>query len=446
MNKPVVWLVIPDTQIESAVRDIPALSAFQVESVRFDSNDWLPRLHAMPPEAMLVQADRVQDQHLVTLMENRPSCEIMLLSEGSPNPLIDQAMRQGASFHFRLPLEDKLLQDIFSDIHNEWRSEDVAAEATRSDLDQFGLLLGSSPCMRKVYRMIRKVADTDASVMIVGESGCGKELVANTLHLMSSRIDQPFIAINSSAFSSELIESELFGHEKGAFTGAVKSYKGIFEQAHLGTLFLDEVTEMPIELQAKLLRVLETGQFSRLGSEDVLTTDVRVVAATNRSPEQAIADGRLREDLYFRLAQFPVELPPLRERGEDILGLARHFLAYRNAADKTQKFFSPGAMDAIEKHPWPGNVRELKHLVERAHILALDEITQEHLGLDGDFAPVLTPQEDALIIPANAPLEEMERQAILQTLERCEGNKTRAAEQLGISIKTLYNKLEKYRS
>ena len=192
MNKPVVWLVIPDTQIESAVRDIPALSAFQVESVRFDSNDWLPRLHAMPPEAMLVQADRVQDQHLVTLMENRPSCEIMLLSEGSPNPLIDQAMRQGASFHFRLPLEDKLLQDIFSDIHNEWRSEDVAAEATRSDLDQFGLLLGSSPCMRKVYRMIRKVADTDASVMIVGESGCGKELVANTLHQMSIAREEIF--------------------------------------------------------------------------------------------------------------------------------------------------------------------------------------------------------------------------------------------------------------
>ncbi|MFP8968529.1 sigma-54 interaction domain-containing protein [Pokkaliibacter sp. CJK22405] len=446
MNKPVIWLVIPDPALETTVRNLPVLSSFVVESIRLDSSDWVSRIESQTPSTILIQADRVQDQYLEQILEYRAQIEIMMMSDGTPNPLIDSAMRQGASFHFRLPLEENLLTDILTDIVNEVQASDPAVASIRSDLDQFGLLLGSSDTMRRVYRMIRKVADTDASVMIIGESGCGKELVANTLHLMSSRINNPFIAINSSAFSSELIESELFGHEKGAFTGAHKSYRGIFEQAHEGTLFLDEVTEMPIELQAKLLRVLETGSFSRLGSEEVLQTDVRVIAATNRSPEEAIANGRLREDLYFRLAQFPIELPPLRTRGEDILGLAKHFLAYRNASDKTQKFFSNEAIYSIENYSWPGNVRELKHLIERAHILAHDEITLEHLGIEPDYTPAAERPDNALVIPADAGLEEMERQVILQTLERFEGNKTRAAEQLGISIKTLYNKLEKYRS
>ncbi|MBY0419585.1 MAG: sigma-54 dependent transcriptional regulator, partial [Pararheinheimera sp.] len=315
----------------------------------------------------------------------------------------------------------------------------VKRKVQSSDLDQFGLLVGSSAAMCKLYKTVRKVAVTEASVFIVGESGAGKELVANTLHLASHRSDKAFIAINCGALSSELIDSELFGHVKGSFTGALRDHQGVFAQAEQGTLFLDEVTEMPLEQQVKLLRVLESGEYRPVGSNKVCMANVRVIAATNRDPQQAVADGIFREDLYFRLSQFPVKVPPLREREGDIAGLAQHFLAYCNAREKQQKQWSDTALSVIKQYSWPGNVRELKHAVERAFILADKLIEPEHLLLE-----VATPTAVVADIPADMPLDELEKAAIFAALERNGGNKTDTAQQLGISVKTLYNKLEKY--
>jgi DNA-binding NtrC family response regulator len=295
--------------------------------------------------------------------------------------------------------------------------------------------------MLKLYRTIRKVAITEANVLITGESGAGKELVANTLHLASFRSDKPFVAINCGALTPELIDSELFGHIKGAFTGAHRDHQGVFAQAEGGTLFLDEITEMPIEQQVKLLRVLENGEYRPVGSDKTFTANVRIAAATNRDPMQAIAEDMLREDLYFRLAQFPIAVPPLRDRAEDIIGLAQHFLAYRNVQEQQSKRFSTEAQNLIANHGWPGNVRELKHAVERAYILADNTIEAEHLLLDEHNAGS---ELTTIDIPTGIRLDELEKAAILTTLAKNGGNKTDTAQQLGVSVKTLYNKLEKY--
>ncbi|WP_132290000.1 sigma-54 interaction domain-containing protein [Marinobacterium mangrovicola] len=367
--------------------------------------------------------------------------EWMLVSNGVPNPWLDKMMSQGVAYHFRTPIDDKHFKEVIGDFYVEIREEKAShAEAPlTSNLDQFGLLLGSSAAMRRLYRLIRRVSQTDANVLLIGESGSGKELAARTIHQQSPRANKPFIAINCAALTAELVESELFGHKKGAFTGAVADHVGFFEQGGDGTLFLDEITEMPLALQSKLLRVLETGEFTRLGSDKVMLTQVRVVAATNRIPSEAIEEGYLREDLYFRLAHFPIQLPPLRKRGSDVIELAKHFLAYRNKATETSKAFTDEALDAIGKFDWPGNVRELKHCVERAHILAIDDITLAEL-------PSLTERQkiDPNLIRPGISLKEAEKALILATLDACEQNKTLAAEQLGISVKTLYNKLERY--
>lgn len=229
--------------------------------------------------------------------------------------------------------------------------------------------------MHKLYRLIRRVSQTDANVFLIGESGCGKEVAARTIHEQSERANEPMVSVNCAALAADLIESELFGHEKGAFTGAVNQHIGFFEQGGNGTLLLDEITEMPLALQSKLLRVLESGEFRRVGSDVVRQSKVRIIAATNREPEEAIEAGFLREDLYFRLAHFPIKLPPLRQRDNDVIELAKHFLAYRNKATNSGKVFSDEVLDIFAQYSWPGNVRELKHCVERAHILAEDVIT-----------------------------------------------------------------------
>jgi DNA-binding NtrC family response regulator len=234
----------------------------------------------------------------------------------------------------------------------------------------------------------------------------------------------------------------LFGHEKGAFTGANQAHQGVFDQAKGGTLFLDEITEMPMEHQVKLLRVLETGEYRPVGSNQVKIADTRIVAATNRDPQVAIEEQFLREDLYFRLAHFPVNIPPLRERGSDIVGLAKHFIAHRNAAEAQSKSILDSALDKIASHNWPGNVRELKHSIERAFILADDVIKDEHLIFDTPPLETGTSLED--MVPAGVTLENIEKAAIINTLEENDGNKTETAQDLGISVKTLYNKLDKY--
>jgi two-component system NtrC family response regulator len=290
--------------------------------------------------------------------------------------------------------------------------------------------------MERVHRLIAKVAPTNSTVLILGETGTGKELVARSLHDQSLRENQPFVAVNCGALPESLIESELFGHRKGAFTGADEHRVGLFEVAHGGTLFLDEIGELPKSLQSKLLRVLESGEIRRLGDNAAVTVDVRVVCATHRNMEEMVAAGDFREDLMFRVNTFEIQLPPLRHRIEDIPELAEHLLRrFRPAAESGRPAFTPEAIGILHAHRWPGNVRELANVIEHATILC-DElpITLDHLPHRLD---ALTPRKQG----GPRTLRELEILAIGDALERHEGNKTRAAEELGISLKTLYNKL-----
>jgi DNA-binding NtrC family response regulator len=307
-------------------------------------------------------------------------------------------------------------------------------------------LLGVSDAMQEVFRLIERVGPTEAGVLLTGESGSGKELAAQSIHDRSARRGAPFIAINCGAIPAGLIEAELFGFEKGGFRGAVRAQAGVFERAHGGTLLLDEVTEIPMDMQARLLRVLETRKFYRVGASMQFSADVRVIASTNRCPLQAVQDGRLREDLLYRLAVFPIDLPPLRNRGNDVELLAEHFLAQLNSHANTQKRLSAVARMTLKQHAWPGNVRELKNCIERAFILGdqtleLAPLIQVASPLMGSDAAA---QRERLDIRVGSRIYDMERSLIEATLDYFKGNKRRAADALGCSLKTLYNKLNGY--
>ncbi|HJV52005.1 MAG TPA: sigma-54 dependent transcriptional regulator [Noviherbaspirillum sp.] len=310
-------------------------------------------------------------------------------------------------------------------------------------LKHFGIMYGASPAMERLYQQIERVAATDATVLLVGESGTGKELIANAIHHASARNGDTFVAVNCGAIPAHLIEAALFGHEKGSFTGAMRQHIGYFEHASRGTLFLDEITEMPIDMQVKLLRVLESGSFIRVGGDEEVKVDVRLIAATNRDLETAVKQGNLREDLMYRLAVFPVRVPPLRERGSDIELLAQHFLQDLNEKENTQKVFSRSALDVIRSYSWPGNVRELKNVVQRAFILATDTLDVEECISDlASKKP--TVHEGYLNFFVGTPLADAQREIILATLKHYSGNKRLTAEALGISLKTLYNRLKEY--
>lgn len=367
--------------------------------------------------------------------------EIMLMNAVDEPELVNRGISAGATYFFCKPFDTEFIDSILTDLAAEEASHADAGEL-EPPIDQFGLLRGGSAPMRRLFRIMRKVAPSDASVLLTGESGTGKELVAQSLHMFSERAQGEFVAMNCAAVPKDLFESELFGHEKGSFSGAVRRHVGLFERSHNGTLFLDEITEMPSELQAKLLRVLELGQFRRVGGEEDLFSNARIIAATNRDPEQAIADGDLREDLYFRIARFPLWIPPLRERGSDIRGLAGFFLNELNDSHETSVGISEAALERIEAYAWPGNVRELRSVLERAYILANDDIESDHLkGLDD--GPELA-VDDYIRVPATATVEEAERKLILAALESHRGDKPAAAASLGISLKTLYNRLNDY--
>jgi DNA-binding NtrC family response regulator len=309
-----------------------------------------------------------------------------------------------------------------------------------------GNLLGRSPAMQQVFGLIQRVAPTEATVMIMGESGSGKELVAECIHLLSHRARGPLVAINCGSIPGSLIEAELFGYEKGSFTGATRAHAGVFERATGGTLFLDEVTEMPLDMQTRLLRVLETGRFYRVGGTQEIKTDIRVVAATNRNVTEAVANRQLREDLMYRLAVFPLHVPPLRERPGDMPLLADHFLNLLNRGASAAKQFSPAFTDALRTRRWAGNVRELKNTVERSFILA-DDILEIDLSIatPPSHTTAVEPARPAgLHVPLGSRLDEAERSLIEVTLDYCEGDKRRAAAVLGCSLKTLYNKLNSY--
>ena len=315
------------------------------------------------------------------------------------------------------------------------------------------LLPGASAGMRRVQELLTRAAGSDITVLLQGESGSGKEVAANCLHQLSNRRGGPFVAFNCGAVSPSLIASELFGHEKGSFTGALRMHKGIFERAEGGTLLLDEITEMPVDLQSSLLRVLETGTVTRVGGDRELPVNVRIVAATNREPMQYVEEGRFRLDLYYRLQVFPIALPPLRERPDDIELLATYFLLHfdsqAGAGPAQARSFSAAALECLRRHPWPGNVRELRNVVERACLLGGTVIGAEHLLLPERAAFNITLAGQPEAAPAAAKsggtlLRDAEQDLILQTLAACGGNKTRAAAQLGISLKTLYNKLKRF--
>jgi DNA-binding NtrC family response regulator len=321
---------------------------------------------------------------------------------------------------------------------------DFVLSEQQAPLSAVGSLLGASPAMQEVFRLIERVGPTEASVLLTGESGSGKELAAQSIHECSLRRGRPFVAINCGAIPAGLIEAELFGYEKGSFTGAVRAHAGVFERAQGGTLLLDEVTEMPLDMQTRLLRVLETRRYYRVGASTEYVSDVRVIAATNRCPLQAVQKGQLREDLLYRLAVFPVRMPPLRDRGGDVELLAEHFLAELNAQSRTQKRLSALARMTLKQHPWPGNVRELKNCIERAFILGdtvleLAPLIQRAAPRDGDFA-----DHERLNIRVGSRIHDMERSLIEATLDYFKGNKRRAADALGCSLKTLYNKLNGY--
>jgi len=384
--------------------------------------------------------------------------EIVLITGQASVETSIQALRIGAADYLVKPVNPQHLKGLLSRL--------LRPSVLRRELDQiterwretgrFGQLIGQAEPMQRVYQQIARVAGTSVAVFVHGESGTGKELVARAVHDLSRRREQQFLAVNCGALSPHLIESEIFGHEKGSFTGAERQHRGFFERAHGGTLFLDEVTEMPPELQVKLLRVLETGTFMRVGSNDVQQTDVRVIAATNRDAHQAVARGLLREDLLYRLNVFPIGLPPLRERGDDVLLLADDFLRQLQEQEGTaeRKRLTPAARERLRVHTWPGNVRELRNAIQRAWVMAVDSTVSEEWLPEPAAAdrqrhsepPPAAPGEGppALVVPLGTELAEIERRVILATYEHCNRHRERTAAALGISMKTLYNKLKEY--
>ncbi len=378
---------------------------------------------------------------------NPPPVVLILTAHGTVKTAVE-AMRQGAFYYLTKPVDPLQLQVLLE------KSLEQASLAREVDLlrhqlrqkGAFGKLTGESKGMQEAYRWIELAAKSTGPVLVYGESGTGKELVARTIHDTSSRRPGPFVAINCAAIPETLIESEIFGHERGAFTGATDQRIGCFELADGGTLLLDEIAEMGVGVQAKLLRILQDSVFRRVGGKKEIRVDVRVIAATNREPAAALASGKLREDLFYRLNVFAIALPPLRDRPEDILALARRFIDEFTAESRKPVIgLSRDAEEALLRHTWPGNVRELRNVIQRAVALSTDAMLSAK-----DVTPALLVEARPFVAPptrspAPRSLREMEHQLIVETLESTNYDKTLAAVQLGISPKTLYNKIAKYK-
>src|SRR5690606_32077881 len=370
---------------------------------------------------------------------------VLMTAHGTIDTAVE-AMKEGAEDFLTKPLDDAkltaLLESLVADMERR-----RAAQSLEAALDGWGNLagmVGQSPAVRELYRLIGLVASSDASALITGESGTGKEVVARAIHELSGRRTAPFIAVNTAAIPETLIESELFGHERGAFTGAVRSRAGCFEQASRGTLFLDEISEMPAALQPKLLRVLEDGRVRRVGGSTESKFDVRVLAATNRIPAEAIEDGKLREDLFYRLNVFELFVPPLRERVEDLPLLCHHFIREFNRKHETEvEGLRESALECLQRYRWPGNVRELRNVMERGVIMARRRwLEPSHLPA---YIRGSQREEKAVVVmPVGTSAAEAERRLILRTLEHVGNNKAEAARRLGIDVKTIRNKLRSF--
>lgn len=433
-----VLIVHDSMDVLLALADVCRDNGYSVETAQDLSRARDVLLKRMPEVAIF--SDSVGGDSSLDLLEQvdvSRVMEIYLVSDDRSVGQASRAMRVGISDYFGEPVDTDQLAANLRDL-----SDDISCEAgTDIAKDARGLIVGESPPMQRLYRMIRKCAPSNASVLITGESGVGKELVALTIHSLSERAACDIVTVNCTAIAKDLMESELFGHKKGSFTGATQDHKGFFERASGGTLFLDEIGEMEIGLQAKLLRALETGRIRPVGGEQDVAVDVRVVAATNQEPHDAMRDGLLREDLFYRLAQFPIRVPPLRERGDDIDLLTDHFLSEYNATTGIDKGLEDDVREAFRLYEWPGNVRELKNALMQSHILAGNVIRT------GDLPEELAAGDGPSISGAPPPgtsISEVERRHILKTLQHFSGDKKKAAQELGISLKTLYNRLNEY--
>ena len=397
------------------------------------------------PDLMVMNQKYIEEnaEYVFDVCAIKEKITLIMMDEVPVTDKVIEAFRRGALDYLIKPVNALQVNNLLARLMLN-RSEQATSMHAKAanEVAKIGVILGMSPVVQDLLYQIERVSPTEASVFLLGESGTGKELVAQTIHAQSLRHKKPFLPLNCGAISPQLIESEIFGHEKGSFTGAERQHKGYFERASGGTLFLDEIVEMPIELQVKLLRVLETGCFMRIGSNQEIRTNVRIIAATNRHPDAAIAEGKLRLDLYHRLNVFPIKIPALRERGQDIALLAQSFLDELNLQNATEKILSEKLSAVLCQYQWPGNVRQLKNFIQRAYILADTLIDEKLFEME---RPVSIDDTSMLLsIPIGTSLADADRKLIFATLDLCDGVKKRTADVLGISLKTLYNRLEEY--
>jgi DNA-binding NtrC family response regulator len=499
-----IIIIDDDMLTRVSTADLIKSWGYEVETAA-SFNEGLKLVNEAVPDVAIIDL-RLPDgdgmELLSLIREQHPQVDAVILTGHASIDSAIEAIKKGAENYLEKPSDPNRLFVTLKKIaeKKDMRSEIVTLRRQLQKMGAFGALIGKAKPMQGLYTLIERVSMSDVPVFITGESGSGKELVAQTIHNLSKRRRERFVAINCGAVPSTLIENELFGHERGAFTGADQRQPGYFEMADSGSIFLDEITEMPPDLQVKLLRVLEQNKFRRIGGRQEIEIDVRVISATNRDPFKAIEEHKLREDLYYRLNVFPIHVPPLRERLDDIPLLASYFLELLNEKEgKNITGFEPEVLQALQQHSWPGNVRELRNVINRAYILAwsntitvgslpdelkpqdatrprpkvleipiglsLEEIqkravaaTLEHVSGDTSKAdellgtPVkfLTPaiagniESTTVAIRVGTSIEEVEKLLIAKTLELNQGNKPKTAESLGISLKTLYNKLERY--
>jgi DNA-binding NtrC family response regulator len=430
-----------------------------------DGNDALAKLSTFQADVIITDLNMPGLDGFGFLQRLREAGEmpptIVLTAFGNIETAVRTVHELGAYWFLEKPLQAAPLEVLLrrAGSHAGLRAENRNLERQLSYKGSLGEMVGTSPGMQEIFALLQQAGPSKACVLITGESGTGKEMVARTIHALSPRRQGPFVAINCAALPETLIESELFGHEKGSFTGASERRAGCFEVAQHGTLLLDEIGEMPMQTQAKLLRILEDSRVRRLGGRAEFEVDVRVVAATNKVPDEAVRDGHLREDLYYRLNVFHIHLPPLRERKADIRAIAETLVGDLNRKHECRVAdLSPAVLEAFEAHNWPGNVRELRNVLERAVIIAGEgTIELNHLpafmqGRPGTAPPPAASAEAAppavdketIRFQIGTTVEDVEKGLILRTLEHTRNNKTRAAEILGISLKTLHNKLKEY--
>ncbi len=445
MKAPLAFLVDDHADFRASLELLVRREGFEVQTAG-TIRELAELLEKRTPQVVLVDLELPDGNGWEYLSEKGvpEHAEVIVITGHATVESAVQALRNGALDYLTKPVDHTRLKSTLNHVvrTGSLKAEVAGLRGELRRLGRFGPMIGRSRVMQAAFDLITRVAPTNASVLITGESGTGKELVAETIHQLSKRKDKPLCPINCGAVSPTLIESELFGHERGSFTGANKTREGYFELAHGGTLFLDEVTEMPADLQVKLLRVLETGKIMRVGGGDQIAVDVRVIASTNRQPLEAVKEGRLREDLFYRLDVFRIEVPPLRERQGDIELLAQHFLDQLNAESETHKSWTPAALERLARNPWRGNVRELRNAVQRAFILSGAAIGPEAVpAVDEAPTPALP---SGITVEVGSSIASAEQRLILATLEAYAGNKAQAAAALGISLKTLYTRLSAY--